>query len=122
MSIHRFLSLIVASVTSMAIAGQTIANVLESHEIYEIAQGSFVEVRKSGTPREDSLVGSGVVIGGNEVVTNCHVVGDADDAFVVHYVLAPDVHGSVWLPSSPQPAVVVERNEARDLCPIVSIN
>ena len=81
-----------------------------AQEVFADVSGGVVVVLALGAGGAQIAQGSGVVVGGNEVATNCHVVAGAADIAVRQ---AADAHGrETWR----MEARLVVRDEARDLC------
>ena len=81
-----------------------------AQEVFADVSGGVVVVLALDAGGAQIAQGSGVVVGGNEVATNCHVVAGAADIAVRQ---AADAHGrETWR----MEARLVARDEARDLC------
>ncbi len=81
-----------------------------AQEVFADVSGGVVVVLALDAGGAQIAQGSGVVVGGNEVATNCHVVAGAADIAVRQ---AADARGrETWR----MEARLVARNEARDLC------
>ena len=78
---------------------------LEANEIFKLADPSVVVIVAEGTKRADDVLGSGVIVEALDIVTSCHVVGNA-------------VRITVKQGSVQRSAKLRYQDAARDLCQV----
>ena len=111
--VHRYL--IIALITALGVAVSAPAYGKSAKEVFaEVSGGVVVVIAMNASGREVGQ-GSGVVIGANEVATNCHVVSGA------RRIAVRQAADSRSQETYRMAAELAAKNETRDLC-ILSVN
>ena len=101
---------LIIAVSALGAALPGAAEAGTAQEVFAAVSGSVVVVVAEDAGGDETMQGSGVVVGANEVATNCHVVTGAS---AIKVRQAVDTHGHETYRMT---ALVVARNETRDLC------
>jgi serine protease Do len=100
----------VIACTIFLLIGSSVALALEPDEVFaKVSRSIVVVVGYNNSDPDESMLGSGVVVAPGEIVTNCHVIDNADQ---------------IWLKRNDFISLATHRfsDEARDLCQVSAIN